>query len=100
MPCFVQGFIGTHVHRSNGDWQALHAFHGSSVLLKLLFFTWQITLPAHEQKLASKKTDTHSAHSDRGVGVFWHFNVGQQFNFLTVQGHGGRVTQSGEALAF
>ena len=81
---FIERLVCTHIDCSNGHWQALHAFDGPPILLKLLVFFWQITLPAHEQKLTSKKPHTDSASQHSSIGIFRHFNVGQEFNFLAI----------------
>ena len=86
VPSFIQRFVCAHIDCAYGDGQTLHAFNGTSVLLELFFFIWQMTLPAHEQKLTAEKSNPNSTHQQSGAGIFWHFNVRKQFNFLAIQG--------------
>ena len=95
----VQRLVGAHIHGADGDRQALHAFYGTTIGLVLLVLVGQTALAAHEQKFAAKQTDTHCARLDCARGVFGHFNIGQQLDFLAVQGHRRGMQQAQQPAA-
>ena len=96
---FVQRFVSAHIHGADGHRQTVHAFHGAAVGVKLLLFIGQMALPAHEQKLTAKQAHAHRAHLHGGFGVFGHFDIRQQFNFLPIERDGRCVAQAGQAFA-
>ena len=94
----VQRFVGPHVHRADGHWQAIHAFHRTAVGLVLRLFVRQMALAAHEQKFTAEQPHTNRARRDCSHGVFRHFDVGQQLDFLTIERDGRGMAQARQAL--